>query len=79
MKETPQEGFATFTYTRASSCSLKKRLHRLNTEMTPNDRRTEVDRKDTHYISELCFDFSRADVICYLPALFGALEVRYSS
>lgn len=80
MKEKPRDGFASFTFTRASSSSLKKRLYRLSTDLSAqSEKQTKSSSRDRDlaYITELCLDFTRSDVICYLPALADVIQVMY--
>ena len=79
MKDKPRDGFMSLTYTRASSNSLKRRLNRLSSDLTPNlhaSSSSKVKHRELPYITELCIDLTRSDVICYLPALTDAAEVR---
>ena len=78
MKDKPRDGFMSLTYTRASSNSLKRRLNRLSSDLTPNLHTSssyKVKHRELPYITELCIDLTRSDVICYLPALTNAAEV----
>lgn len=81
MKDKPRDSFVSFTYTRASSCSLKRRLNRLSADLTaahkPPQQASNKSKRPEHasYITELCLDFTRSDIICYLPALTEAVQV----
>lgn len=83
MKDKPRDGFMNLTYTRASSASLKRRLNRLSSDLATQsgEASTRSTRnRELAYITELCIDLTRSDVICYLPALTDALQVKiYSS
>lgn len=82
MKDKPRDGFMSLTYTRASSNSLKRRLNRLSSELTPNPQAnssSKTKHRELPFITELCVDLTRSDVICYLPALTDALEVGNKS
>ena len=67
MKQQPREGILTVTYTRASQKSLQQRDSHFARRITG--------KVNDGYITELCIDTARCDVICHLPVLASTVQV----